>query len=80
MILRDIEAKDDFKFLVVEIKGDATFNATIGKISNLASPSPRTEVDRLFARLIIRITEEDDKAENTRLPELFHAILQKADK
>ena len=77
MIWTDVEATDDFKAIVTELKGLAPYSVTIPKI-NTATPPSKNELFQLIGKLTRRITEEDDKAGNTRLQELFLAIIKKA--
>lgn len=80
MIWRELEAKDEFKSIVAEIKTNAAFTATVTKFGTQANPPTRTEVDQLFAKIVSRISEEDDKAGNTKLAELLTSILTKTNK
>ena len=77
-IWTDITVKDEFKAIVTELKAVPEYNATISKIGDSANPPKRVELDKLIAKFMERIAEEDNKAENTKLREIFLNTLQKA--
>lgn len=77
MIWTDIEATDEFKAIVTELKSVSVFSTTISKINNAANPPTKAELLSLFAKFSKRIADEDDKATNTKLQETYLTILKK---